>query len=115
MELHGAAAQMNILLENQGTPTTVIAGLTMTLRVFRIDATFAERNSRYAFAVPLKDHATLWDAIEELRHLHSDSNPNSPTVTQICEWMAVLTKNILLGAYSYPMTGLTSHTLSIRS
>ena len=93
MELHGAAAQMNILLENQGTPTTVIAGLTMTL----------------------KDHATLWDAIEELRHLHSDSNPNSPTVTQICEWMAVLTKNILLGAYSYPMTGLTSHTLSIRS
>ena len=115
MELHGAAAQMNILLENQGTPTMVIAGLTMTLKVFRIDATFAERTSRYAFAVLLKDHATLWDAIEELRHLHSDSNPNSPTVTQICEWMAVLTKNILLGAYSYPMTGLTSHTLSIRS
>ena len=89
MELHGAAAQMNILLENQGTPTTVIAGLTMTLRVFRIDATFAERNSRYAFAVLLKDHATLWDAIEELRrsvrgkcgvervHLHFDSDPSA--------------------------------------
>ena len=103
MELHGAAAQMNILLENQGTPTTVIAGLTMTLRVFRIDATFAERNSRYAFAVLLKDHATLWDAIEELRrsvrekcgvervHLHFDSDPSAVlslvifilTVTQI--------------------------------
>ena len=66
MELHGAAAQMNILLENQGTPTTVIAGLTMTLKVFRIDATFAERTSRYTLAVLLKDHATLWDAIEEL-------------------------------------------------
>ena len=75
----------------------------MTLRVFRIDATFAERNSRYVFDVLLKDHAALWDAIEELQrsvrekcsvervHLHFDSDPSAVlslvifilTVTQI--------------------------------
>ena len=36
VELHGAAAQMNILLENHGTSITVIAGLTMTLKVFAL-------------------------------------------------------------------------------
>ena len=35
-ELHGVAAQMNILLENHGTSITVIAGLTMTLKVFAL-------------------------------------------------------------------------------
>ena len=55
---------------------------------FHTDATFVERNSRYAFAVLLKDHTTLWDAVQELRrfvrekcgvevvHMHSDSDPN---------------------------------------
>ena len=54
---------------------------------FRTDATFVEYNSRYAFAVLLRDHTCLWDAVEELRrfvreklqvevtHLHCDSDP----------------------------------------
>ena len=110
MELHGAAAQMNILLENHGTSSTVIAGLTMTLKVFRTDATFVERVHRYAFTVLMKGHTTLWDAIEELRrsvrekygveHVHLQYGSEE---LQICEWMAVLTINIHLYAYSYPI------------
>ena len=54
---------------------------------FKTDATFVEHNSRYAYAVLLKDHIHVWEAIEELRrfvrekcevevtHLYCDSDP----------------------------------------
>ena len=55
---------------------------------FKTDVTFVERNTRYAYAVLLKDHTCLWDAVQELRrfvrekcgveviHLYCDSDPN---------------------------------------
>ena len=77
---------------------------------FRTDATFVERVHRYAFTVLMKGHTTLWDAIEELRrsvrekygveHVHLQYGSEE---LQICEWMAVLTINIHLYAYSYPI------------